>query len=698
MKTRVAVLGGGMAGLAAAFELTRTPERRERFDVTIHQTGWRLGGKCASGRNRERRNRIEEHGLHLWFGSYENACELMRACYEELGRTPGQPLATFDDAFKPSNEAVLYDHYGGRWIGTAYRFKPNDDQPGDGKPIPGFWAAAYRAIEHLAEEWAPVSTDTSPHRHHLPDWIDRLAGRLSHRLVGHVEDALHVALALSRHRCEQSTGSDDGDDRSRLCDLLDHFRRWLWDHEVSHRLEHDRLRLFFTRFDGFASVLIGLVRDDVIARGFDPLNHYELSEWMARHGAQPVTLAGPVTRAWYSGAFAFLDGDFTKPDAAAGATVHAMIRQHFTYKGAMVWKMQAGMGDAVVAPFYEVLTQRGVHVEFFSRVTNLGLSADRRAVDRIELVHQVETRDGSPYRPLFDVEGLPCWPSLPLVEQLDAPPDLADRLVSGELDFAASEPVGRPVVLRRGDDFDVALLAISVAALPAICGELLDDDSHPAFARMIASSATTMTQALQVWTHQDAKSLGWSHEGVASTYVEPFDTYCDMSHLLPRESWTAADDVNGIAYFCGVLPDVVGDTQASTTSRAKRNGGALLAQDVAGYWPGAGLGGAAVGFDWDHLVDTDGRQGIERYESQYYRANQAPTERYVLSPHGTIDDRLPADGSGYENLYLAGDWTRTGLDVGCVEAAVMSGRQAARAITGEPIPIPGEDHGWMGSA
>ncbi len=49
-KTRVAVLGGGVAAMTAAFELSRTEELRQKYDVTVYQMGWRLGGKGASGR------------------------------------------------------------------------------------------------------------------------------------------------------------------------------------------------------------------------------------------------------------------------------------------------------------------------------------------------------------------------------------------------------------------------------------------------------------------------------------------------------------------------------------------------------------------------------------------------------------------------------------------------------------------------
>ena len=46
--TKVAVLGGGVGGMTAAFELTATPELRERFDVTLYQLGWRPCRRCAS--------------------------------------------------------------------------------------------------------------------------------------------------------------------------------------------------------------------------------------------------------------------------------------------------------------------------------------------------------------------------------------------------------------------------------------------------------------------------------------------------------------------------------------------------------------------------------------------------------------------------------------------------------------------------
>src|SRR5687768_7998621 len=93
----VAVLGGGIGALTVALALSDS-DRRARYNVTVYQLGWRLGGKGASGRNAEYGQRIEEHGIHVWFGFYENAFKLLGSCYDALAEggwlTPdGKPVA-----------------------------------------------------------------------------------------------------------------------------------------------------------------------------------------------------------------------------------------------------------------------------------------------------------------------------------------------------------------------------------------------------------------------------------------------------------------------------------------------------------------------------------------------------------------------------------------------------------------------------
>ena len=181
-KKEIAILGGGVGGLTAAFELTATPELRARHSVTVYQLGWRLGGKGASGRNAAHNNRIEEHGLHVWFGFYDNAFRLMRDAYEELGREPGTPLATFDDAFKPCNQLVLYDRQGSGWVGLPFDCPTNQMSPGDADALPTFWEIAAEACGWALMGWRGlreaglVDVDGDVDIPFVPEWFEDLAG------------------------------------------------------------------------------------------------------------------------------------------------------------------------------------------------------------------------------------------------------------------------------------------------------------------------------------------------------------------------------------------------------------------------------------------------------------------------------------------------------------------------------------------
>ncbi|MFL5885301.1 MAG: NAD(P)-binding protein, partial [Thermoleophilaceae bacterium] len=247
-KQKVAVLGGGVGGIVAAYELSSTPELREQYEVTVYQFGWRLGGKCASGRNREYGQRIEEHGLHVWFGFYDNAFRVMREVYGELGRDADAPLATWEDAFKPCDEIVLYEGFRDRWRGWSFDVPRNPLTPGDADPFPDFWEIAEEMLDYLLGRWEDVKQNSDhvqreTHRHGLlPFDADRLAldvlARLLRRGV-HPEQALFAARKLIGEPAH----------RSLLWAAIDDFKRWLWRHIVEPNVEDDDLRFFFTMFD-----------------------------------------------------------------------------------------------------------------------------------------------------------------------------------------------------------------------------------------------------------------------------------------------------------------------------------------------------------------------------------------------------------------------------------------------------------------
>jgi uncharacterized protein with NAD-binding domain and iron-sulfur cluster len=354
------------------------------------------------------------------------------------------------------------------------------------------------------------------------------------------------------------------------------------------------------------------------------------------------------------------------------------------------------MGDTVFAPFYEVLKRRGVHFKFFHCVTKVGLSSANEAtkyVTSVEVIPQVPLTVAE-YDPLILVKELPCWPSEPLWNQLERGDALRQQGINFE--YECNPLAVAPITLHKDQDFDIVILGISLAALPAICSDIIAQ--NPKWEQMVTQIKTVMTQAFQLWTNQDVAKLGWAYTpgSLCGPYVEPLDTYADMSHLIAHENWPDNYDLQAIAYFCGVLPDAPHcNTQADATAQAYCNAIEFLNRDIKGLWPKACQSAKPEVINWDVLIDPAERQGEERFRAQYWRANFQPSERYVLSVAGSNGCRLRADESGYHNLFLVGDWTNSGLNAGHIEAATMSGMQAARAICGYPIEIIGEKDPWL---
>src|SRR5262249_20420507 len=108
------------------------PHWQTRYAITIYQQGWRLGGKGASGRNQEHGDRIEEHGLHLLFGFYENAFGVLRRAWRELSGDDDawrQHFARFEGALAMPEVA------GGRTTGWKMSCPTNELDPGDGQDV-----------------------------------------------------------------------------------------------------------------------------------------------------------------------------------------------------------------------------------------------------------------------------------------------------------------------------------------------------------------------------------------------------------------------------------------------------------------------------------------------------------------------------------------------------------------------------------
>ncbi len=442
---------------------------------------------------------------------------------------------------------------------------------------------------------------------------------------------------------------------------------------------------------GIAEVA-GILSDGVLFQGFNVIDNEDLSAWYTRHGASPDSVNSGVVRGVYDFIFAYQNGDPNKPSLAAGAGLRCILRLIMWYKGAIFWKMQAGMGDTVFGPLYQVLENRGVNFQFFQKVTNLGLSTDGKSIATVSVDVQATLNSGT-YDPLVDVNGLPCWPSEPLYAQLVQGNQLQRLGIDLEDPWADWPPVSS-YVLNAGQDFDTVVLATSCAPLKEITPELIANNST--WAAMVANVQTTQTQAFQLWMTPTLAGLGWTAGSpVLTAYAHPTETWADMSQVIPRETWPPAHQPGSIGYFCGALIDAnpippYSDHQfpAQQAAIVQQNSIHWIESYLPAVWPNATT---AQGFDWGQVDDPSGGTGASRFNSQYWRANLAPAERYVLSLPGSTQYRLTASGSGFANLYLAGDWTLNGLNFGCIESATMGGLEASQAISGYPLDIVGEN-------
>src|SRR5438105_3202649 len=181
--TKIAILGGGMGAMTAAFMLTDRPELRGRYDITVYQIGWRLGGKGASGRNLDRGKRIEEHGPHFFAGFNANAFWLMQKCYRQLARPANSPLAVWDDAFKPHGLITLMEEQNGGWAKWWLPFPIFfDNKPGfpDADEIPAGGGKPSTVWEYVSKllRWLGGLYESLP----APVQMVNLGGLLHHAL------------------------------------------------------------------------------------------------------------------------------------------------------------------------------------------------------------------------------------------------------------------------------------------------------------------------------------------------------------------------------------------------------------------------------------------------------------------------------------------------------------------------------------
>lgn len=687
--------------MAAALELTSSPDWKRSFDVTVYQMGWRLGGKGAAGRNAERGQRIEEHGLHIWLGFYNNAFRMIRQVYAEADRPLGAGLQNWHDAFTRHDFVVLEDHVGREWSHWRLHMPENDRVPGDDDvptALEFFLMALRTGIEMLSGRQFRALVEEPRPLPFFPKWLRDYAACAKSRAIETlaseaIVEVLRTALWIAE-RLDTNPLTGRRRHMKELVWLLSQAKRILRG-VLESRLDRDvEARRLWELFDIATSALTGMVADGVLLHGYDVIDDVDFIDWLVRNGLTEKTRDSAALRVCYDLTFGFVDGQTTRRRFAAGSGLYGLLNMMLAYHGSVMWKMTGGMGDTIFAPIYEVLENRGVKFRFFHKVVDILADAPRAGHEPVveELVIEEQAELERTYEPLVTVRNTASWPNEPRWEYLAE----GERLKREGADFESwwdRTPPYRTHRLKRGRDFDLVVLGTSIAPLRFIAKDL-QRRSAP-FRAMVENVKTVETQGVQFWVRPTLRDLGWrAASPIIGAYWEPLDTVADLTELLNAEDWGAVGQMpGGLVYLCGPLactdsiPLDDPEYPAKKLALVKVNARAFLRQHAHHLWPAGASRGDPHGVAFAHLVGPAGATDEERFDYQFFRANVDPDQRYVLTLPGTNRHRLRSDRSGFANLYLAGDWTRTPFNAGCVEAAVISGLMASRAICGRPSRI-----------
>jgi hypothetical protein len=172
-------------------------------------------------------------------------------------------------------------------------------------------------------------------------------------------------------------------------------------------------------------------------------------------------------------------------------------------------------------------------------------------------------------------------------------------------------------------------------------------------------------------------------------YADLLYSWTDMSLVMPFEGWSADAVPGELSYYCGTWPidePLPPYTDHGFPERERRRlieyTQRWLGENMGFFWPKAVRPGKQ--FDFSLLVDpadpTNARDlpGSQRLANQWFVVNVDPSNQYTLAVPGSDRFRLRADESGFKNLFLCGDWTNFGLNIGHMEGAVTSGLIAAQ--------------------
>lgn len=435
-----------------------------------------------------------------------------------------------------------------------------------------------------------------------------------------------------------------------------------------------------------ATMIAGITKDLILGgKTWDDLDQQDFRAWLHAHRLpfSPDLRQSALTQVPYDGVFAYVGPDTTKPRLAAGVAARGLLKLVTDYEKAPYWTMSAGMGETVFAPLHEVLASRGVKIEFFAKVKELRMVGGR--ADEIVYGRQATITAGPyAYQPMITVGQVPCWRHEPDLAQLVAPVPIAGRDPYSD---AVHDQDGPDVILRDGSDFDFVVCTLPA---PVTAHVLRGHLGHPVLSK-IRNVPTVATLHLQTWFADDTRLLGWSWTSrVLGGFRQPLNSMLEEDPLLSIEQWPSGGP-RGLLYMSGPFgggwsansEDPMARDAASAAAFAEAK--TFVLRELWKVLPAA-KDPATGEFDLArlHAPWTPG----DPLRDQYVRNNIDRSSRYCLLEPGTLGNRpLPAP-PGLVNLRFAGDWTKNGVDVPCMEGVVTSAIKAANSILAQDDQIP----------